>query len=254
MDDFVGVLNPPVFGDDFHQVLLYGLRGFAASEAEAAGDAEDVGVYDDAFGFAVGYAEDYAGGFAGGAGDGEEFGHGLWDFAVELLADDAACALDGLCLVVVEASGADELFDGFDGSFGHALWRGVGGEELRRDHVDAGVGALGGEDGGYEQLPGRRVDEGALGAGVGFAEDFQDGLDALGFDLELGYTVAGGGFDGGLGRGGAVGGDGFEGGLFRGFLGRGFCGRLFCWLRRHGSYCSMFGGVWWGTRIMFGYL
>jgi len=117
-----------------------------------------VGVYDDAFGFAVGYAEDDAGGFAGCSGDGEELGHGLRDFAAELLADDAACALDGLGFVVVEAGGADELFDGFDGGFGHGLGCGVGGEELGGDHVDAGVGALGGEDGGHQQLPGRRVD------------------------------------------------------------------------------------------------
>ena len=33
VDDFVGVLDPPVFGDDFHEVLFDGLRGIAASEA-----------------------------------------------------------------------------------------------------------------------------------------------------------------------------------------------------------------------------
>jgi len=154
MDDFVGVLNPAVVGDDLHQVLLDGLRGFAAGEAETAGDAEDVSVDDDAFGFAVGYAEDDAGGFAGCSGDGEELSHGLRNFAAELLADDAARALNRLGLVVVEDGCADELFDGFNRSLGHGLRSGVSGEELGGDHVDAGIGALGGEDGRHEQLPG----------------------------------------------------------------------------------------------------
>jgi len=72
VDEFVGELDPAVLGDDFHQVLFDGLRGVAAGEAEAAGDAEDVGVYDDSFGFAVGYAEDDVSGFTGCSGDGQQ--------------------------------------------------------------------------------------------------------------------------------------------------------------------------------------
>ena len=90
---------------------------------------------------------------------------------MELLADDAACTLNRLGLVVVEAGGADELFNRLDGGFSHRFRGGVGGEESGGDHVDAGIGALRGEDGGDEKLPWRGVDEGALGAGVGFAED-----------------------------------------------------------------------------------
>ena len=183
-----------------------------------------MGVDDDAFGFAVGYAEDYAGGLAGCAGDGEKFGHGLRDFVVELLADDAACALNGLGLVVVEAGGADEFFNGLDGGFGHGFRGGIGREELGGDHVDAGVGALGGEDGGDEKLPGGFVDEGALGVGVGFAEDFEDGFDAVGFGFELGCAVAGGVSL----VGGAVSlGCGWRGGGFGGFFAG--CGRLDGW-------------------------
>ena len=36
VDEFVRELNPLVVGYDFHQVLLNGLRSFAAGEAEAA--------------------------------------------------------------------------------------------------------------------------------------------------------------------------------------------------------------------------
>lgn len=51
VDELVGELYPAVAGDDFHQFLLDLLRVVALGEAEAAGEAEDVGVNDDALGF-----------------------------------------------------------------------------------------------------------------------------------------------------------------------------------------------------------
>ncbi len=191
VDQLVGELNPAVVRDDLHQVLFDGLRGFAAGEAQAAGDAKDVRIDDDAFSFAVGDAENNAGGLASGSGDGEQLGHGLRDFAVELLAHDAACALDRFGFVVVEAGGANELFNRLDRCFGHALRRGVSREELGGDHVDAGVGALGAEDGRDQKLPGRGVDQRALGGGVGFAEDFENGLDAVGVLVAFGGLAFG---------------------------------------------------------------
>ena len=84
MDELVGEVDPAVLRDDLHQLLLDFLRRVAFGEAEAAGDAEDVGVDDYAFGFAEADAEDDVGGFAGCAGDGDEFGEGLRDLAVEV--------------------------------------------------------------------------------------------------------------------------------------------------------------------------
>jgi len=75
------------------------------------------------------------------------------------------------------------------------------------------------------------MDEGALGAGVGFAEDFEDGLDALGLDFELGDAVAVGLFGRGRFLHGAVGGDGFGGRFFCGLLYR-FRRSLLCGLFR----------------------
>jgi len=147
VDEFVGELDPAVFGDDLHQVLLDDLRGFATGEAETTGETEDVGIDDDAFRFAVCDAENDVGGLAGRSGDVEKFGHGLRNFAVELLADDAARALNRLGFVVVETCGADEGFEGFERGIAHGLWRGIGGEELGSNHVDAGVSALRREDG-----------------------------------------------------------------------------------------------------------
>ena len=100
------------------------------------------------------------------------------DLAAELSVTTAAGALDGLGLVAEEAGGADELFELRQGSAAMA-GRGEGLEERRRDHVDAHVGALGGEDGGHQQFPRGAVVEGALGVGVGFVQAFEDGGDAV---------------------------------------------------------------------------
>lgn len=84
MDEFVGELYPVVFGDDAHEVLfdLFGVGRFG--KAEAVGDAQHVGVDDDAFGDVEGYSKDHVGGFAGGSGNGEQLGHGLRNFAAEV--------------------------------------------------------------------------------------------------------------------------------------------------------------------------
>ena len=102
----------------------------------------------------------------------------MGDLAVEFFDDFAGCALDGFGLVAEEAGGADEVFEFGQGCFGHRLRGREAAEEFGGDHVDAHVGALGGEDGGDEQFPGRAMGERALDVGVGFVESFEDGGDA----------------------------------------------------------------------------
>ena len=154
VDELVGEVDPATLREDAHQLLLDFLGCVALGEPEAAGDAEDMGVDDYAFGFAERDAEDDVGGFAGRAGDGCELGEGLGDLAAEFGDDFAGRALDGFGLVVEEAGGADEGFEFRKGCLGHRGWGGEAAEELRGDHVDAGVCTLGGEDGGYQKLPG----------------------------------------------------------------------------------------------------
>ena len=168
---------------------------------------------------------------------------------MELLADDAACALNGLGLVVVEAGGADQFFNGFDGGFGHGFRGWIGREEFGCDHVHAGVGALSGENGRNEELPCIFVDEGTFDVGVAFAEDLEDGFDAVGFDFEFGGRTFAGAWRG-FGRDFAVGRKRFLRGLFarrRGFGGdslfAGFLGGFFygvlCRFRGHRDDCGM---------------
>jgi len=183
VDELMGEGDPAVLRNHLHQFLLDFLGRVAFGEAEAVGDAEDMGVDHDAFSFAEADTEDDVGGFAGGAGDGDELGEGLGDLTVEIGDDFAGSALDGFCLVVVEAGGADEGFELGEGGFGHRGGSGEALEERRGDHVDADVGALGGEDGGDEQFPGGAMSEGALNVGIGFVKPQENGGDAVGGEV-----------------------------------------------------------------------
>jgi hypothetical protein len=56
MDDLVRKGDPAILRDDVHQFLLDLLGRVAFGKAEAVGDAEDVGIDDNAFGFVEGDA------------------------------------------------------------------------------------------------------------------------------------------------------------------------------------------------------
>ena len=58
---------------------------------------------------------------------------------------------------------------------GEVLWRWIFLEQFRRDHVDAHVGALRGEDGCDQKFPCAVVVQGALDVGVELVEVAQDG-------------------------------------------------------------------------------
>ncbi len=163
-------------------------------------EAEDVRVDDHAGGDAVPGAEDDVGGFARDAGELEHLVHGLGDFAVEVFGEHARGADDALGFVAEEAGGFDDLLDGRGVGFGERGGSGEEAEELGRDHVDAHVGGLRGEDGGDGELEGVAVVEGADDVGVGLAEGVEDGADAVGCEGIFGLA--------GL----ELGGDGFAGG------------------------------------------
>ena len=94
VDELVGELDPAVLWDDAHEVL-FDFDGLGVDgELEAAGEAQDVGVDDDARGDAEPGAEDDVGGFAGDAGKLEDFFHCLGDFAVEFFDEHAGGADD----------------------------------------------------------------------------------------------------------------------------------------------------------------
>ena len=198
VNQFVGKGNPPVLRDNFHEVLFHLFGRGVGGEFQAAGDAEDMGVDDHADGNTVSDAEDDVGGFAGRAGDGEKIFHLLRNFAVEVGNDLPRRTLNRLRLVVVEASGADDLFDLLNWRGGEVLCGGEGLEEDRSDHVDASVGALRRKDRGDEQFPGIAVMESTFDVWVSLPEEIENGFDPLG--SEGVFADGGGWLGGGFGR------------------------------------------------------
>ena len=136
---------------DFDGVVLVG-------EAQFAGDAAYVGIDDHAYGGVPDFAEDYVGGFSADARDFDELGHCIGDLAVVVGEDFDGGALEGFGFVAVETGAVDGFLDFFDGGVGEVL----GGWELLEERwgyfVDSGVGALGGQDRCYQELPGVFVD------------------------------------------------------------------------------------------------
>ena len=185
MDELMREGDPAALRDDLHQLLLDFFGGLGLGEPKAAGDAEDVGVDHDALGFTEADAENHVGGLSGCAGDGDEFGKGLWNLAAEVRDNFAGRTLDGFGFVAEKARGADQGFKLGQCSLCHSLRSGKAAEELRRNHVDAGVGALGGEDGRDEQLARGVVDEGAFDVGVGLVQCFEDGGYAIGSPVAI---------------------------------------------------------------------
>jgi hypothetical protein len=178
IDELVGKGGPLVGGDEGHEVLFDFDGVGVGGQAETLREAGDVGIDDDADVLGEGVAEDDVGGFAADAAELGEFVHGLGDAAAVFFDDVGRRFADGFGLVAEEAGGLYELFDVFLGGFGEGLGRGVLFEEGGGDEVDADVGALGGEDGGDEELEGIFVVEGTLGVGVVLFEEGEDEVDA----------------------------------------------------------------------------
>src|SRR6266700_7553048 len=69
MDDLVGIINPFVLRDDFHQVLLNTLWFFTASQLQSARDAMHVRVYHHADAFPEPGTQHHVGRFSRCAGE-----------------------------------------------------------------------------------------------------------------------------------------------------------------------------------------
>ena len=112
----------------------------------------DVRIDDNAFGFLVRNTENDIGSFSAAAGELDELSHGSRDLTCMFFGDGLATIPNRLRLVVVEASGFDELLQ-LTGRGGGKIGGGsIFSEKGGRDLVDPLVGALGAEDGGHEKL------------------------------------------------------------------------------------------------------
>ena len=112
-DDLVGEKNPFFPRDDAHQILLDFLRVIVGGEFQAAGDAVDVGVDDDAFGHFEPRTQHDIRSFAGNSRKREEIRHVKRNLAAEVSNDFLGRAHHGFRFVAEEAGRADvglELF------------------------------------------------------------------------------------------------------------------------------------------------
>ncbi len=119
-------------------------------------------------------------GLSADARQGRELLHRARDLAAEVLDDLARGPLDADGFVVVEAAGADVLLDLFQIRVGPIGGGFIFPEQLRRDHVDPDIRALGRENRRDQQF--QRVGEMQRdsGIGVGLLQDRQNLLDPLG--------------------------------------------------------------------------
>jgi hypothetical protein len=178
----MGEEGPVVLGDDFHQVL-FDFDGIGVcGEVEALGEASDVGIDDDADILVEGVSQDDIGGFSTDAAEGGEFLHGLGDLAVVFLDDVGGGGADGGGFAAEEAGGLDDFFDVGLGGFGECFGGRVFFEEDGSNHIDAHIGALGGEDGGDEEFVSIAMIERAVGVGIK-ALEFGENLGGAGFFL-----------------------------------------------------------------------
>jgi len=180
VDEFVGELYPAVFGDDLFEVLLDFDGLGVGGELEAAREAKDVRVDDDAGGDAVPGAKDDVRGLARDAGELRHLVDGFGNFAVEFVHEDTRGGNDVLCFGTEEARALDDLLDGRRVGFRERFGGREEPEEFGRRLVDADVCGLRGEDGGDGQLERVAVVERADDVGVGLAECVEDGGDAFG--------------------------------------------------------------------------
>ena len=151
-DEEMGEEGPVLFGDDFDQGLLDFDGIVLAGETQPAGETADMGVDHDALGKVEGIAEDYVGGFPAHAGKLVEMFHGLRDLSAVILDQAGGTTADGFGLGAEEAGRANEAFQFGRGDFGKVFGCSAALKKRRGDLVDPFIRALGGEDGGDEEL------------------------------------------------------------------------------------------------------
>ncbi len=198
-DEPVAEERPGFARNELKQVLFDFFRSFGVGESEALGEALDVGVDNDAFGAAKDFAEDDVGGFSADAWELNEGVEGVGDGAVVVFKEGAGAALNVASFGAEEAGGLDEGFEFREGDFSVVAGGFASGEKGGGDLIDSGVGALGGEDGGDEEIEGGMIVEFAVGVGVGEGEALEEGRPRGGF---FGASGTRGGH--GLERGGGV--------------------------------------------------
>lgn len=161
---------------------MFGLEGCfgVGGEADPGGDAEDVGI-DGHVGLLVDDGGDDVGGFAAYAGEFDQFGDGGRYFSIEVFHDHLGHADEVFGFIVRVADATDEGEEVVEGGLAEAGDVGILLEDGGGGHIDPFIGALCGEDNGYQELVGIIVDEFSFCVGCLFFEIVQYECETLFF-------------------------------------------------------------------------
>ena len=165
-DDPVAEVVALLRGEDQPQLALHLFRVLALRQAQAAADADAVGVADDGAGLFMDIAQQEVRGLAPDAGDLQQLLHGPRDPAAEIRQKHLTAQHDIPGLVLVKSAGADEIFHIRNVRRRHGLQGRVGGKQGGGHQIHPGIGTLGGKPHGDHQLVILAVVQGANGVGV----------------------------------------------------------------------------------------
>jgi hypothetical protein len=186
-DEQVRELHPLIFGDEFHEVLFDFVLILIFSESQSLGESMDMGVNGDACGYPVSVEKDDVGGFPRDSWDLYQLFHGVRNFAMVFLNEEAATVLDVLGFVMVETCGADILLQFLEIGVGVVLGGAVLFEEHLGNLVDLFVSGLCGQYRSDQELKWVGVVESDFSVWVLFLEELNDfGCTFFGFEVDLG--------------------------------------------------------------------
>ena len=166
----MGKEGPILAGHDFDQGLLYFDGIVLAGEGHSAAEPAHMGIDHDSLGQMKGVAQDNIGRFPAYPGQFVEMLHGSGNLPAVIPGQGRRATADGLGLGTKKSGCADQALQLGSGDFGEVPGGVAAGEQGRGDLVDPLVGALGGQDGGHEELEGVGVVKLAVRVWVGTLE------------------------------------------------------------------------------------
>ena len=174
VNNLVGEQNPLFFRNGLHQIPLDFSGIGVLCEIQPARDALHMRIHYDTRCDSIRRSKDYVRRFTSGTGNGEQLVHGLRDLSTEIIQQSLRGPNQRFGLVVEEAGGSDILRQ-----FGLAGVREVGDgwiflKQAGCHFIHALVGALGGENGRSQQLPGIVVMECASGLRIHLVQQLED--------------------------------------------------------------------------------
>ncbi len=145
-------------------------------QAQSKTQTLDMSVYGDTLMVSKSMRENDIGRLSGHSRQGQKVLHGGRNLGIIILYKCAGALNEVLGLIPVQAGGADNFFHFRLFGLSQIQNGGPTTEEVGSDSIDPGVGALGGQYGGHQELPGRMPGKLAAHLGISLTQTVQDGF------------------------------------------------------------------------------